>query len=31
MIFRVSDTEKAEAFLGSHGVRLLNQDELSDL
>lgn len=31
MIFRVSDTEKAEAFLGAHGVRLLNQDELSDL
>ncbi len=31
MIFRVSDTEKAEAFLGSHGVRLLNQDELSDM
>ena len=31
MIFRVSDTEKAEAFLGTHGVRLLNQDELSDL
>lgn len=31
MIFRVSDTEKAEAFLGAHGVRLLNQDELSDM
>ena len=31
MIFRVSETEKAEAFLGTHGVRLLNQDELSDL
>ena len=31
MIFRVSETEKAEAFLGAHGVRLLNQDELSDL
>ena len=31
MIFRVSETEKAEAFLGAHGVRLLNQDELSDM
>ena len=31
MIFRVTDTAKAEGYLGTHGVRLLNQDELSEM